>query len=150
MSKSETLKDVLKPPFCYKKSRGSLGAIIMDSEGKELFIAFNKITYFENTLCDWVCKAINEKWERDYGRQEYLDKVAKSDSLEADKYISDPNTRVFINHNNDAGPWRYSVEVSGEGFWLDSFKTEKEARDYIKKHNLKHNFITEVKDGSGN
>lgn len=53
------------------------------------------------------------------------------------KYINDPNTRVFIDHNNQLGYWMYRVCVSGTEFWLESFEAEDEALDYIKKYNLK-------------
>ena len=53
------------------------------------------------------------------------------------KYIEDPNTRVYILHNDETGIWYYSVVVDGSrGFWLDSFETEEEAAKYIKDNNL--------------
>ena len=65
------------------------------------------------------------------------DEEQKAIEKQIKKYISDSNTRVFIEYNNDAGPWEYHVTVVGEGFWLASFKTEKEALLYVEKHNLK-------------
>lgn len=59
-----------------------------------------------------------------------------STEREIKEYLSNPDTRVWINHNNEAGEWLYSVQVYGTGFWMDSFKTEKQALKYIKKHNL--------------
>jgi hypothetical protein len=44
------------------------------------------------------------------------------------KYINDPNTRVYINYNDETGEWLYSVVVdNSEAFWLDSFETENAA-----------------------
>lgn len=52
-------------------------------------------------------------------------------------YMKNPKTKVYIYHNNDTGVWQYSVEVvDSGGFWLDSFESEEEARDYIAKHKL--------------
>lgn len=56
------------------------------------------------------------------------------------EYLNDPNTLVTIVHNNELqrDKWMYSVEVVGsDGFWLDAFNTEHEARRYIEKHGLK-------------
>ena len=52
------------------------------------------------------------------------------------KYISNPDTRVLINFNDDAGVWQYSVQVVGNGCWLDSFETEDEAKQFISAHGL--------------
>lgn len=53
------------------------------------------------------------------------------------RYLSDPGTRVFINYNEQLGKPLYSVEVmNSKEFWLDSFKTKKEAEKYIQKHHL--------------
>lgn len=52
-------------------------------------------------------------------------------------FLESPKTRVFIRPNNDAGVWQYSVEVeNSDGFWLDSFPTEEEAKDYIERNHL--------------
>ena len=57
---------------------------------------------------------------------------------QAELYLKDKNTRVFIDYINEIGEWLYSVVVDkSDGFWLDSFPTHKEAEDYIKEHNLK-------------
>ena len=56
---------------------------------------------------------------------------------ETNKYLEDPKTRVWINYNNEAGRWIYSVQVKGTSFWLDSFSTKKGALAYIKEHGLK-------------
>lgn len=51
------------------------------------------------------------------------------------KYLKvKPN--VFINYNNEAGIWLYSVQVVDTDFWLDSFKTQNEAFEYCERHNL--------------
>lgn len=53
-------------------------------------------------------------------------------------HLTNPNTRVYIKHNKDTGKWLYSVVVAdSDDFWLDSFKTEDEAKAYIAHHNLK-------------
>lgn len=53
-------------------------------------------------------------------------------------FINNPDTQVFIKHNNETGTWLYSVVVAeSEDFWLDSFNTLEEAEAYIKKNNLK-------------
>lgn len=52
-------------------------------------------------------------------------------------YMKNPKTKVTIYYNNEIGTWRYSVEViDSGGFWLDSFESEEEARDYIAKNKL--------------
>ena len=53
-------------------------------------------------------------------------------------HLNSPKTEVWINHNNDTGVWRYSIEVVGSGgFWLDSFESEEEALAYISQHHLR-------------
>ena len=53
-------------------------------------------------------------------------------------FLSDPKTKVFINHNNELGQWLYSIQVVGSGaFWLCSFNTQQEAEEYIRAHKLK-------------
>lgn len=53
-------------------------------------------------------------------------------------YIADPETRVFIYHNNETGEWLYSIVVeNSDDFWLDSFPTLEEAEKYIETNNLK-------------
>ena len=55
----------------------------------------------------------------------------------AGMYLADPKTRVFVNHNDETGEWRWAVEVKdSSGFWLDSFQTEAEANQYIAEHRL--------------
>ncbi|MBQ3010724.1 MAG: hypothetical protein IJA20_08610 [Methanocorpusculum sp.] len=54
-------------------------------------------------------------------------------------YLDDPSTRVIIVHNNELqrDRWMYSVEVVGsDGFWLDAFPSEVEAKRYISEHGL--------------
>ncbi len=52
-------------------------------------------------------------------------------------FISDKDTRVFINHNDETGGWLYSVQVEdSDGYWLASFETEEDAMQYIKVNNL--------------
>ena len=64
--------------------------------------------------------------------------IPESLSMQIQKYIKDPATRVYIKHNRDTGEWLYSVVVENSGdFWLDSFKTEKAALNYIEKCKLK-------------
>lgn len=58
-----------------------------------------------------------------------LDKIAKD-------YISNPDTRVFINYNNDMGNYQHSIQVQGTDFWLTSFDTEQEALQYIEENGL--------------
>ena len=54
------------------------------------------------------------------------------------KFIQNPTTRVYIEHNTDNGEWQYHVTVEdSDGFWLDSFPTIEEARAYINKNHLK-------------
>ena len=57
--------------------------------------------------------------------------------IEVKKYIADPDTVVFINYNYDIGEYVYAVQVEDTEFWLNSFKTENEALEYIKDNNLK-------------
>ncbi len=53
-------------------------------------------------------------------------------------FLRSPKTTVFINHNDESGEELYSVQVvDSDGFWLDSFKTQQEAEQYIKDHGLK-------------
>ena len=66
-----------------------------------------------------------------------LSTVIPNDKI-AEKYIKDPKTRVFINHNDELGEWLYSVEVAdSDGFWLSSFDSQAEAEQYIQDHHLK-------------
>jgi len=52
-------------------------------------------------------------------------------------YLKDPQTKVFIKHNDELGEWLYSVEViDSDAFWLCSFDTLNEAQNYIKEHHL--------------
>lgn len=63
---------------------------------------------------------------------------AKTTEQIAGIYLADPKTRVFINHNDETGEWRWAVEVvDSNGFWLDSFPTEDEAKQYIAEQGLK-------------
>ena len=69
----------------------------------------------------------------------YHDAVIPALSVDelAKLYIKNPKTKVTIYYNNETGTWRYSVEViDSGGFWLDSFESEEEARDYIAKNKL--------------
>lgn len=53
-------------------------------------------------------------------------------------YLKSKHTRVYISHNNEIGQWLYSVVVAdSDAFWLDSFDTELEAKEYISQHGLK-------------
>lgn len=64
----------------------------------------------------------------------------KSVDEEARLWMKRPNTRVFINYNNELGKnqWLYSVEVvDSDGFWLASFDTEAEAEEFIRENKLK-------------
>ena len=64
--------------------------------------------------------------------------LSTSIDLQAKRYLRSPNTRVFINHNDELGEWLFSIEVRGSGgFWLDSFPSQEEAESYIQEHNLK-------------
>lgn len=55
-----------------------------------------------------------------------------------DAYIADPDTRVYIYKNTETGVLYYSVAVENSGsFWLDSFHTEEEARQFVQKNNLR-------------
>lgn len=56
----------------------------------------------------------------------------------AQKYITNPQTRVFINRNHEFGEWLYSVVVEDTNeFWLASFKTREDAEQYIAENQLK-------------
>jgi hypothetical protein len=55
------------------------------------------------------------------------------------KYIHDPDTRVYIKHNNELNyyEWVYAVVVeNSNNFWLDAFETEDEANEFIESNNL--------------
>ena len=69
----------------------------------------------------------------------YHDAVIPALSVDAlaSLYMKNPKTQVYIYHNNDTGVWQYSVEVlDSGGFWLDSFESVEEARDYIATNKL--------------
>jgi len=52
-------------------------------------------------------------------------------------FLNDPQTKVFIKHNDELGKWLYSIEVvDSDAFWLCSFDTLAEAQNYIKEHHL--------------
>lgn len=79
---------------------------------------------------------------RFYNGSSIRTETSLEDSIEKQirNYIASPDTRVFINRNNelDADKWMYSVEVQdSDGFWLDSFDILEEAENFIKKNNLK-------------
>lgn len=59
------------------------------------------------------------------------------------RFIEDPKTVVFINHNCDIGEWLYSVQVDGTDLWLNSFDTEQEAQNWCAEHNLNMKSATE-------
>jgi hypothetical protein len=63
---------------------------------------------------------------------------------EVRNYIDNPNTYVWINYNDEAGLWQYSVQVEGTDFWLNSFATEIEAKQYIQDNNLKMMQIEDI------
>lgn len=66
-----------------------------------------------------------------------LCKAMSSEKL-AEHYLKSKHTRVYIDHNNEIGEWLYSVVVvDSDAFWLDSFDTEKEAKNYIQEHGLR-------------
>lgn len=60
----------------------------------------------------------------------------KAVEAEAKKFMEDFSTRVFINENDDAGENLFAIQVKGDGFWLNAFKTEKEAVQFINANNL--------------
>ena len=62
--------------------------------------------------------------------------VSQAQRLTIQRFINDPATRVCINHNDEAGIWQYSVQVVGDGYWLDSFDTEDKAKKFIEQHGL--------------
>lgn len=47
-----------------------------------------------------------------------------------------PDMRVRIHYNDDAGTWQYSVVLCSNGTWLDSFPTQCEAEKFITDNNL--------------
>jgi hypothetical protein len=63
------------------------------------------------------------------------------------KRINDPNLKITIRFNDDAGIEQYSIEIyessnteKDSGFWLNSFKTKKSAINYITRHNLESKY----------
>lgn len=63
----------------------------------------------------------------------------KSTDEQAAFYLNDPDTKVYINYNNELGEneWLYSVVVADSGaFWLCSYDTEEEALAYIRENSL--------------
>jgi len=67
----------------------------------------------------------NTKWAK-----KYLEECPTS-YKEAIEKSNDPNLNVDIYHNDDAGFWQFSVVDTRDGFWMDSFETEKEAETLI-------------------
>jgi hypothetical protein len=56
------------------------------------------------------------------------------------EYINDPDTRVYIKHNNELNydEWVYAVVVENSNdFWLDVFETKDDAIEFIESNNLK-------------
>ncbi len=44
--------------------------------------------------------------------------------------------KVWVNKNTELGVLRYSVQVVGTDFWMESFTTKKAALAYVKEHAL--------------
>ena len=67
MSEAKTLKDVLKPPFTHD------GDLISD---RELWLLQNFGSWedWNDSFFDFVCAALNEKYERDFGEQIRMEK----------------------------------------------------------------------------
>jgi hypothetical protein len=62
--------------------------------------------------------------------------MTKEDRKQWKRYIAE-KAPVRIFHNDETGEWLYSVEVIGsDGFWLESYKTEKAAKQFIQRHQL--------------
>lgn len=47
------------------------------------------------------------------------------------RFLKDLATKVCINENDDAGKYLFAMQVKGDGFWLNAFKTEKEVMQFI-------------------
>lgn len=65
--------------------------------------------------------------------------LKQKDSIDKEvlQYLEDPNTKVVVYKNDEAGVWQYSIMVvNSGGFWLDSFPAKAKARDYVKHHDL--------------
>lgn len=55
----------------------------------------------------------------------YLEKIMKE------------KPQVSVYYNNEAGEWWWSVEVVGTEYWIDSFDSEKEAKEFCLEKGLK-------------
>jgi len=55
------------------------------------------------------------------------------------KRIRSTNQNVEIYHNNETGIWQYSVS-DFDGFWLNSFKTQREAIMFCDKEKIQYIF----------
>jgi hypothetical protein len=70
--------------------------------------------------------------------------MLKSLEEQVNDFIQNPETRVFLYHNNDTGIWYWSIAVYEEGlsvwntFWLNSFRTKKEAKKFVKDYGLRY------------
>lgn len=52
------------------------------------------------------------------------------------KYYIDNKYPVSIYHNNEAGEWLWSICVDDTDFWLNSFKTKRDALAYCQKNKI--------------
>jgi len=73
----------------------------------------------------------------EHSQEDFVNSYSSRIEEAISEYIRNPDTRVFINYNDEAGIWQYSVQVSGTAFWLNSFETEPKALEYIEENGLK-------------
>jgi len=73
----------------------------------------------------------------EHSQEDFVNSYSSRIEEAISEYIRNPDTRVFINYNDEAGIWQYSVQVSGTAFWLNSFETKPKALEYIEENGLK-------------
>ena len=102
------------------RSNGRITEIQKDSQSNDLFF---RISIDNNSTCQLYHHTAIQPFKS-------VDEVV-------DFFLNDPKTQVFVNYNDELAEWLYSIEVVDSGaFWLCSFKTEEEALQYIREHNL--------------
>lgn len=65
------------------------------------------------------------------------------------KYEEQSGLEVMLCKNDETGDWVWSVSpMSDSGFWLNAFKTKKEALEYCDKHSFNIQLMVNELDGT--
>lgn len=70
-----------------------------------------------------------------YNPFSYLNHL-ETEEKERQEMMEKAKDGVIIHYNNELGYWVWSVVVDDDGYWLDSFKSFKDAVDFCQEHNF--------------